>query len=194
MSTIVIAPLRNKSAPQMARVAGVFYLLTFVTGSLALAAGRGRLAINLVASGCYVAVTVLFYEIFKPVNRNVSLVAAAVGLQGCVVSALDSLRLMEARVNPLAIFGCYCVLIGWLIIQSTFLPRLIGVLMAIGGIGWLTFLSASLAKFLAPYNFAPGIIGEGALTLWLVVKGVNEQSWIDPAHATIAQAAAGVKQ
>jgi hypothetical protein len=42
--------------------------------------------------------------------------------------------------------------------------------MVFAGLGWLTFLSPSLATFLYPYNFAPGMIGEGALTLWLLVK------------------------
>ena len=51
--------------------------------------------------------------------------------------------------------------------------------MAIGGLGWLTFLSPLLANYLSPYNLAPGILGEGALTLWLLVKGVNVQRWKD---------------
>jgi hypothetical protein len=43
--------------------------------------------------------------------------------------------------------------------------------MAFAGLGWLTFLSQQLAKDLYPYNLMPGIIGEGALTLWLLVRG-----------------------
>ena len=44
--------------------------------------------------------------------------------------------------------------------------------MMVAAIGWLTFLLPQRAKSLYPYNLAPGIVGEGALTLWLLVKGV----------------------
>jgi hypothetical protein len=73
-------------------------------------------------------------------------------------------------------FGGYCLLIGFLIYKSTFLPRMLGVLMAIGGLSWLTFGVAAIAKALYPYNLAPGIIGEGALTIWLLVVRVNVPS------------------
>jgi hypothetical protein len=43
--------------------------------------------------------------------------------------------------------------------------------MMVAAMGWLTFLLPPLAKSLYPYNLAPGIIGEGALTLWLLFKG-----------------------
>ncbi len=77
----------------------------------------------------------------------------------------------------LVFFGFYCLMIGFLIVRSTFLPRILGVLMAIAGLGWLTFLSPPLANQLAPYNLLPGIVGEGLLTLWLLVMGVNVQRW-----------------
>ena len=79
-----------------------------------------------------------------------------------------------------SIFIC---LIGYLILRSIFLPRILGVLMAIGGLGWLTFLSPQLAHYLSPYNMAPGIVAEGLLTLWLLVIGVNEQRWREQASA-----------
>lgn len=63
------------------------------------------------------------------------------------------------------------------------MPRVLGVLMAIGGLGWLTFLSPPLANSLFPYNLAPGILGEGALTVWLLVKGVNARRWTEQAGA-----------
>ncbi len=49
--------------------------------------------------------------------------------------------------------------------------------MAFAGLGWLTFLSTSVASHLEPYKLVPGFIGEGALTVWLLVMGVNEQRW-----------------
>ena len=170
-----------------ARIAGVFYFFTFVAGSLALGSGTRALVANLVATACYIGVTVLFYYIFKPVNKSVSLLAAIFGLAGCAVGALSAFHLVPAALNPLIFFGVYCLLIGSLIFRSTFLPRTLGVLMAIGGLGWLTFVSPSLAKSLFPYNLAPGMIGEGALTLWLLVIGLNVQRWTaqaDPAGAS----------
>jgi Domain of unknown function (DUF4386) len=160
-----------------ARMAGVFYLLVFVTGILALVSVRGRLVANLIASACYVAVTLLFYQLFKPVNRSLSLIAALISLVGCVLGALASFRLAPAWPNSLVLFGVYCLLIGFLILRSTFLPRILGALMMFGGLGWLTFLSAGLAGSLSPYNMAPGVIGELTLTLWLLVKGVNAERW-----------------
>ena len=57
--------------------------------------------------------------------------------------------------------GFYCILIGYLVFTSAFLPRMLGALMALGGLGWLTFLSSPLANYLSPYNLAFGLLGEG---------------------------------
>jgi hypothetical protein len=59
--------------------------------------------------------------------------------------------------------------------------------MAFGGLGWLTFLSRALARDLYPYNLAPGLIGEGTLTLWLLVLSVNEQRWKEQARLVADQ-------
>jgi len=79
-------------------------------------------------------------------------------------------------------FGFYSLLIGYLIFRSTFLPRILGVLMAIAGLGWLTFLSPALAHDLSPYILAAGI-GEVSLTVWLLVAGVNAERWKEQAGA-----------
>src|SRR5260370_28564205 len=83
----------------------------------------------------------------------------------------------------LVFFGFYCLLIGYLIVRSTFLPRVLGVLMAFAGLGWLTFLSPPLANHLSPYNLASGVLGQGSLTLWLLVMGVNEPRWNEQSSA-----------
>jgi hypothetical protein len=154
-----------------ARIAGVFYLIVFVTGGVALLVRGGvGSAAGLVAGLFYIAVTLLFYDLFKPVNRRLSLLAASVSLVGIAVGPV-------LKVNPLPLFGIYCFLIGYLIFKSTFLPRILGVLMAVASLGWLTFLSPTLATYLSPYNFAPGILGEGALTVWLLVFGVDLPRW-----------------
>jgi len=87
----------------------------------------------------------------------------------------------------LVFFGFYCLLIGYLIFTSTFLPRILGALMVVAGLGWLTFLSPPLAKSLSPYVLAPGIVGEGLLTVWLLVKGVNVQRWNEQAEAYLRE-------
>jgi len=106
---------------------------TIVTGALAAMSTGGRSIANLSATLCYVGVTVLFYYLFRPVNRGLSLVAAIFSLVGCLAGALTALELTLLPVSPLVFFGVYCLLIGYLILQSTFLPRILGVLMAIGG-------------------------------------------------------------
>lgn len=167
-----------------ARIAGVFYLLNILTGASALfSTGSLGIAVNLLATACYVAVTVLFYALFKPVNASLNLLAAAFSLVGCALSVLNVLDLVHSPVNPLVFFGFYCVLIGWLVFRSTFLPRILGVLMIFGGLGWLTFLFPPLASSLSPYNMAPGILGETVLTLWLLIKGIDVGKWNEKAIA-----------
>lgn len=155
------------------RLAGLFYLGTFVTGIVALAL-RARMDVaNMIATLCYVGVTVLFYALFKPVNRTVSLVAALFSAAGCVFALVRGLHLARPPVSELALFGCYCILIGYLIYRSRFLPRAIGVLLMIGGVSWLTFGWPALARSLSPFNYAPGILAEGLLTIWLLAFGAR---------------------
>jgi hypothetical protein len=181
MKPAVVMERMSVASPRLkARIAGVFYLLTFLTGTYALAFTSSRPLAIFLASCCYIAVTLLFYDIFRAVSRSLSLLAAFVSFVGCVIGAFGP------RINPLVFFGFYCLLIGYLILRSTFLPRMLGVLMAFGGLGWLTFLSRSLAHDLYPYNLVPGLLGEGALTLWLLVSAVNEQRWTEQARAEAA--------
>lgn len=175
MSTAAVVEERNRDASPrcVARMAGIFYLLTFVTGIYALlVGGRTGAAAGLIAGGCYLAVTALFYFLFKPVNRALSLLAAVVSVTGIAAGPLG-----WKAVHPLVFFGVYCLLIAYLVFRSTFLPGVLGALMAVAGLGWLTFLSPELVRDLYPYNLAPGVVGEGALTLWLLVRGVDEQRW-----------------
>ena len=170
------------------RIAALFYLLNIISGSLALVFIGRKLALyahaaSLTAAISYAIVTVLFYYIFKPANHLVSLLAAIFSLAGCAIGAMNSFRLSTVPVNPLVFFGVYCLLIGYLISKSTFLPRMLSILMIIGGLGWLTFLSSSLVNALAPYNMAPGIIAETVLTFWLLIPGINSQRWREQAAA-----------
>lgn len=79
----------------------------------------------------------------------------------------------------LVFFGLYCLLIGYLIVRLIFLPRILGALMALAGLGWLTFLAPPLAYDLAPYIQILGALAEVALMLWLLIVGVDEQRWME---------------
>src|SRR5262249_694264 len=63
------------------------------------------------------------------------------------------------------------------------LPRILGVLLAIAGVGYSTYLWPPLANYLYPYNLALGV-GELVLGLWLLVFGVNVERWKEQARAT----------
>ena len=81
--------------------------------------------------------------------------------------------------------GFYCVLISYLIFRSVFLPRILGALIAFAGLGWVTYLSPPLAKYLSPYNLALGIVGQESVMLWLLVMGVHVQRWKEQASAAV---------
>jgi uncharacterized protein DUF4386 len=168
----------ERSPRRVARIAGIVYVLVFVTGIFSLFNRSGiGVAAGMIAGVCYIAVTVLFYFIFKPASRGLSLLAAIISLAGIVIGPLSMFIKKAAIISPLVFFGFYCLLIAVLIFKSTFLPRFLSVMMVLAGLGWLTFLWPSFALSLAPYIYLPGSIGEGMLTLWLVVCGVNEQRW-----------------
>jgi hypothetical protein len=122
-------------------------------------------------------VTVLFYYLFAPVSRSLSLVAAIVSLLGCAIGPVSLFVQVPSQFNPLIFFGFYCLLIGYLIFRSSFLPRTLAFLMALAGLGWMTFLWPPLARSLSPYVFGPGLLGEGALTVWLLAAGVKDDQW-----------------
>jgi hypothetical protein len=73
-----------------------------------------------------------------------------------------------------------------LIFRSIFLPRVLGVLVAISGLGWVTYLSPPLANRLFPFIAAASALGEIPLELWLIVMGVNVQRWKEQAGAEAA--------
>jgi hypothetical protein len=163
----------------LARIAGALYVLNTVTSLYSFYGPKNRLShfSSLVATAAYIAVVVLLYILFEPVNRKVSLLAAATGMAGNAMSLLSAFHLVQFKMIFMTFFGFYCALIGYLIFRSTFLPRVLGTLMALAGLGYLTFLWPPLGKFLNPYNMIPGALGEWSLMIWLLVKGVDQQRW-----------------
>jgi hypothetical protein len=184
MSAVVMMKRFAEASPCFkARIAGALYLFSLLTAAFTEILVRGTLNIagGLIAVLGMVAMTLLMYDIFKPVNRSLSLLAASFGLVGL---SFEALRLQPRGVNVALVFhGLYCLLIGCLILRSAFLPRILGALMAFAGLGWLSFLSTPLANYLSPYNLASGLLGDVSVMLWLVVMGVSVPRWKQQAGA-----------
>jgi hypothetical protein len=236
----MMGQIAEASPRSLARMAGVCQLLegttaTFgqvtVVGSLVVFRNAAATAGNILAHEqlfwlgfassvigvvFHIAWALVLYDLFKPVNRRVSLFAAFVILVGCAIQALTSvlylapmlilnagnslsaftteelqaLAYVFVRLNGyafntyLVFFGLWCVLIGFLIFRSTFMPRLLGVLLAIAGLGWMMYLVPPLAiRLFIPYIAGASALGEIPLLLWLLVVGVNVQRWNEQASA-----------
>jgi hypothetical protein len=156
-----------------------------------------------------VIMTMLFYELLKPVSRTGSLIAAVIGVVGCGIKALSrvffvapaivlegtryldtfspeqlkSMALLFYNVNEMGaaiavvFFGFNTVITGWLMIRSTYLPRVLGWIAVVGGIGWLAFLWPPLGYRLNLYIAAIALLGSLATIVWMLVYGVKEERW-----------------
>jgi hypothetical protein len=163
---------------RFARIAGVFYLLVFIFGIAALkTTGDRRLAAQLLAAAVYYVVTSMLCQLYMPVSRTGSFVTALFSFAALTIGVLGDFRVVRFPLNTLVLFGVYCLGLGGLTLKSTFLPKAIGVLLIVAGLGWLTFVHPPLAKRLGAFAMAPGMVGEGALTLWLVAAGVDPERW-----------------
>ena len=183
----IMKPIAQASPSFKARMASVLFFLVMLTATLTEFLGQGRLsfaggiAAGIIEALSMVAVTLLLYVVLKPANRELSLLAASLNLVGLTLEAFQWQPLGVGV--GMVLHGVYWLLIGYLIFRSTFLPRILGVLMAIAGVGWLTFLSTPLANRLSPYNVACGVLGEGLVMLWLLVMGVNVPRWKEQVNA-----------
>jgi Domain of unknown function (DUF4386) len=229
----------SRTSPQVvARAAGLFYVVTIVTGMFAEVFVRNRLivsgdpgataqnilssetifrlgfAADLIGGASYIVVTLLLYELLKPVNRPVALLSVLFSLVGSAVGAasavgqyaallllkgtaflsvfstaqLQAMALFALKLHSvgylvcLVFFGCYCLVLAWLIYRSTFMPRTVGVLLAISGAALLAnsfglFVAPPLGNAINTYVLALDGLGEIALTVWLLVMGVNVPKW-----------------
>jgi hypothetical protein len=214
-----------------ARIAGLCYVLMLPTGGVAIFV-RGRFVVkgdaavtaanilahepwfrlafagDLLVVAIYILFTALLYDLMKPVNRSVSLLAAFFSLMGCATQAfaclfelaplvvlgreqylsvfkveqLQSLAYLSLKLYShaygisLVFFGFYNLVIGYLIFKSTFLPRILGVLMAASSPLGLTFLWPPFAAKYFRYLLVMDL-GELLLVLWLLVMGVNAERW-----------------
>ena len=165
-------------------------------------------AIPLVAVGFHITWAVLMYQLFRVVNRTINQLALLVILVGCSLQAaaavvyLSSLLYLQAGFTeldtvPLLInlshltfdvylifFGLWCVLLGYLIARSTFMPRVIGVLLVADGLGWMTYLAPPIATSIFPAIAVVAGVAEFSLLLWMLIFGVNSERWYEQARAS----------
>lgn len=219
---------------KLARTAGFLYLIMIVTGGFAEAFVRGGLTVdgdpaatarNILESEqmyrlgfvadliCIIATTFLsliFYYLFKPVNKFLSsmallfsIIASAVmtanlihqfapllllhntayqqafSIEQLQTQSLFFLNLQSQGYNiSLLLFAFYFPIIGWLVYKSNFLPKVLGVIYTLAGVGYLAnslawFLAPQLAGHLFLYVLLPAFIGEVSMSLWLIFKGVK---------------------
>ena len=175
-----------------ARLAGFLYLLIFLSApSGAASATPIKMTINLI---CDAGVAILFYRLLRPVSRRLSLLASSFRLIFVALMAVNTLNyfgvtaLFQPVHSPSAFdygygvalvpFGMHCLLTGYLIFNSTFLPRVIGVLMMVAGTAYLLFLSPQLgSRLFFPWIVVPAVLGEASATLWLLFMGVKAERW-----------------
>lgn len=217
-----------------ARVAGVLFLLSMVAGGFGEAYVPSKLIVSadaaatvanlrsfdflyrlgfasfLIESLCDTALALILYVLLKPVNKQLSLLAAFFGLMATATFAFAELfyfapQLILGRaylnnftpdqVNSLALlslkffgyagmlftayYGIAWIVRSYLMFRSSYLPKFLGVLMAIGGIGFvvrnflLILAPAYASDVLLMLMFPGGLI----LAVWLLVKGVDGPKW-----------------
>jgi Domain of unknown function (DUF4386) len=74
-------------------------------------------------------------------------------------------------------FGLWLLPLGYLVVRSGYVPRVLGVLLALG-VGYLVdlfarFLALGAAERISPFVLAPALVGEVAVVAWLLVKAVR---------------------
>lgn len=189
-----------------ARAAGALYLVNIVLGAFAIGVVsavvgqdvrshelvfRLGLAAHIGVTLTNIGLAMLFYELFKVVDRRLALlvvfftlVATAIEAAGIAAQqASMSLDTTQAFYDvSTAFFGGYALALGYLVVRSTFLPQVIGWLMLLDGAAYLVNSFASViapgfAAHLVPLIQLPILLGEGSLCLWLLIAGVNEARW-----------------
>lgn len=160
----------------------------------------------------------VLYKLLSPVNRNVAVAMVALALVAipidfvAVATQLDVLSLLHAhayavsgaqlqagvialldtydnRIQVAEIFwGLWLLPFGYLVFRSRFLPRILGVLLVLGGLGYLiTFFTQTLFPHVNPPDFImwPAFLGEVVTCLWLLLVGVRPPAPVSkPARAT----------
>jgi hypothetical protein len=111
------------------------------------------------------------------------LLSGASYLSAFAPAQLAALSIVSVRLSnvgagiALAFFGMDGLLRGWLIYRSGFMPRGLGVIAAVAGIGWMTYLwpplGAKTFMIVAPF----AIVGVLVTTGWLFIRGIDDKTW-----------------
>jgi hypothetical protein len=160
-------------------MAGFLYvLLRPVSRSLSLASALAR-----ASEGIVMAATNLFTSI---------LTLIVIGNAGYLAvfdqEQQDALALLFQEANDYVIliwglfFALHLALLGWLVYQSGFFPKIPGILLMLAGFG---YFAQSFGIMVAPGLSAPletvvlvlATPGELVFALWLLIKGVDEDKW-----------------
>jgi hypothetical protein len=85
----------------------------------------------------------------------------------------------------LVFFGFYCLLVGFVIFKSKMVPKFLGILYIISGIGYLInsftmLLSKGFENPIFSYVAIPIFIGELSFSLWLLIKGIDSSEIFNP--------------
>jgi hypothetical protein len=236
--------ISHTSPRRLARLAGALYLINILGGAFAIGVVpamlvvsgdpaatahnlqthellyRLGLAAHLVVTVTNVPLAVIFYDLFKVVNRRLALLDACFILvataieaaslltqfapllllgNGPYASALPGAQLQALAYLPLdvsgigysihTVFFAFDILcMAYLVLRSGFVPRSIGLLLAIDGLAYLVYSFTNIvapesAAQLVPWIQLPAPIAEGALCLWLLVVGLDVERWNKRASA-----------
>jgi hypothetical protein len=99
-------------------------------------------------------------------------------IQGQVMFFLD-LHKQGGLVGAI-FWGLWLFPLGLLVFRSGFFPRILGVLLMLGSLGWLL---VPLQRFLLPgyealaYSRFAAHVAEMSWTLWLLIRGLNVERW-----------------
>jgi hypothetical protein len=158
---------------------------------------------------CDVALSMILFVLLEPVSRSIALlgaflrvtytsmyavtklfeIAALVILGRSEIQQSQALAYASLRVHSLGygasllFFGFCCLAFGHLIHRSGYLPRILGLLLELAGVGYVVFSLAQMlapafaGKYLFPWAMLPGFPAELGLALWLTVKGVHVAKW-----------------
>ncbi|RZK12263.1 MAG: DUF4386 domain-containing protein [Flavobacterium sp.] len=154
-----------------------FYLLKPVHKNLNLLATFFRL-ISIILQ--VVAVLNLTSALFPLINPEANQAFSSAQVDSLVNFAIRSHSFGYSI--SLLFLGCCFLIHGYLIFKSGFLPRLLGILIQIAGLGYLTnsitlIVAPSLTAWTFPIIILPVLLAETSLSLWLLVKGVDVKKW-----------------
>lgn len=166
---------------EVAQAAVLFVLLAPVSRPLALVMSFARLAqatiLGLNLLNMYTGLQVLTSPEY----------AAAFGAAEVETLAFVFLRAQSFGYDlGLVFFALHLFALGYLVMRSGFLPGVLGLLLVVSGLGYLAnslavFLAPGLADTMATVVIVAALIGELPLTLWLLVKGVRSDRWLERA-------------